>query len=79
MRSASFIVVALALLALLCISHAQAGVVCGTRDCSDVLGDFLVKDNRLSSKIITHRAHNDHMEESRVRRIDILRRERMSM
>ncbi|CUG92745.1 membrane-associated protein, putative [Bodo saltans] len=69
----------IALVAVFLCLTADAGVVCGTRDCSDILGDFLVKDNRLSSKILTQRQHLDYAEQSRVHRIDVLRRERASL
>lgn len=73
------VLLAIGLLAVLLCLTVDAGVVCNSRDCSDVLGDFLVKDNRMSSKLLTHRQHLDYVEESRVRRIDILRRERASL
>jgi hypothetical protein len=76
LRSAVLVIGLVAVL--LCLT-ANAGVVCGTRDCSDVLGDFLVKDNRLSSKILTQRQHLDYAEQSRVHRIEVLRRERASL
>lgn len=81
MRAFFVAAAALVVLLVLCLiaPSADAGFVCRSKDCSDVVGDFLVKDNRLSSRVITHREHLDHMEQSRIRRIDILRRERPSL
>jgi hypothetical protein len=55
---------------------ADAAHVCHQKDCSDIVGEFLVRDNRMSSKIITHRHHLDTMELNRKRRVDIFRRDR---
>lgn len=75
---ARIVVAVLAVLCLLSLA-AEAGHVCRSRDCSDIVGDFLVKDNRMSSKIITHREHLDSQEQSRIRRLEILRRERSEL
>lgn len=56
----------------------DAAHVCRTKDCSDVVGEYLTRDNRASATTITNRFHDDLREESRARRIEILRRERPS-
>lgn len=55
---------------------AQAAHVCKTKDCSDVVGDAMVKDNLGNSKHFTERHHEDWKEESRKHRIEIARREK---
>ena len=57
----------------------SAGHVCKSKDCSDIVGDALVKDNLGTSKHFTERHHDEWQEEHRVRRIDILRREKPSL
>lgn len=55
---------------------AEAGRVCRNRDCSDVVGDAMVKDNLGRAEHFIHRHHDDWKEEARVRRIGIKRREK---
>lgn len=65
--------------ALLLATMVSAASVCRNKDCSDVVGHGMVKDNLGHSKHFTERHHEDWKEEHRVRRINILRRERPSM
>lgn len=61
-------------------SLVSAGHVCRHKDCSDVVGAALVKDNLGHSHDFHH--HEDHskwQEESRLRRVETLRRERESL
>jgi hypothetical protein len=58
---------------------ADAGHVCRNKDCSDIVGEYLVKDNRGSSRRLVDNHHEVMREEARKRRIDILRREKASM
>ena len=54
----------------------SAGHVCKSKDCSDIVGEALVKDNLGTSKHFTERHLDDWAEEHRVKRIEILRREK---
>jgi hypothetical protein len=67
------------ILAALLVAAVSAGHVCKNKDCSDVVGEALVKDNLGTSKHFTERHHEDWTEEHRVRRIDILRREKPTL
>ncbi len=66
-------------IAVMCITLASAGHICRSKDCSDVVGHGMVKDNLGHSKHFTERHHDDWKEEHRQRRINILRRERPSL
>lgn len=66
---------AVALLVLL-VACAQAGIVCRQKDCSDVVGDYMTKDNRMGAHVINNKEHLQYMEQSRLHRLDIQRRER---
>jgi hypothetical protein len=71
--------IAVLLLALLFAAVVSAGHVCKNKDCSDVVGEALVKDNLGTSKHFTDRHHDDWKEEHRVKRIEMLRREKPSL
>ena len=75
LRSLVFFAIAMVLLA----AFATAGHVCKTKDCSDIVGEALVKDNLGTSKHFTERHHDEWKEDHRVRRIDILRREKPTL
>ena len=79
MKVLAALVALVAVLLVLVAVPAEAGHVCRNKDCSDVVGDYMVKDNRGSSRKLTDNHHDILREEARVRRIDILRRERGSI
>lgn len=57
----------------------SAGHVCKKKDCSDIVGEALVKDNLGTSKHFTDKHHDEKREEHRVKRIEILRREKPAL
>jgi hypothetical protein len=67
------------LLVALFAGSACAGHVCQNSDCSDVVGEHLVQDNLGTSLHFTESHHDDWAEEARLRRIDILRREKAAL
>lgn len=74
----------LLVVALLCtlfatsISARQAGYVCKTKDCSDVVGEALVQDMKGSRRRDHEEQFHEHKEHSRQRRVEIQRREKRS-
>jgi hypothetical protein len=70
---------AVLLLVALFVAAASAAHVCKNKDCSDVVGEHLVKDNLGKSHHFHQRHHDDWKEEARLRRIEILRREKNAM
>lgn len=70
---------ALAVFAALFVAATTAAHVCKEKDCSDVVGEHLVRDNLGKSHHFHQRHHDDWKEEARLRRIEILRREKNAM
>jgi hypothetical protein len=70
----------LALFAVLCVvaalfaAQADANKVCAKSDCSDIVGDGLVKDNLGSSRHFTGHHHDRLREEQRIKRIQMKKR-----
>ena len=72
--SKTIIVAIIAAVMLLAVS--QAAHVCKNKDCSDIVGDALVKDNLGKAEHFHEKHHDDFAEEARQRRTEINRRER---
>jgi hypothetical protein len=70
---------AVLMLVALFVAAVSAAHVCKNKDCSDVVGEHLVKDNLGKSHHFHQRHHDDWKEEARLRRIEILRREKNAM
>lgn len=54
----------------------QAAHVCKEKDCADIVGKALVRDNLGNSKHFTESHHAKWREEARQRRVEIQRREK---
>lgn len=67
-----FVALLLLLLVLNFESVADAAAVrCATSDCSDVVGDGLVKDSKAHSSRFTEAHHDDLLEQQRINRIKL--------
>ena len=77
MRASIFVAVLLAVLAVLTVLSAAgvaASVRCLEGDCSDIVGDGLVKDNLGHAHHFTASHHDELREAQRLRRIEMSRR-----
>jgi len=61
------------------VAAVSAAHICKEKDCSDVVGEALVKDNLGKSHHFHQKHHDDWKEEARLRRIEILRREKNAL
>jgi hypothetical protein len=76
MHRASLILAAIVAV-LLCFTLAvSAAHVCKEKDCADIVGEGMVRDNLGHSDHFNQRHHDDWREEARLHRVEIKRRER---